>query len=286
MHGFYSRAELEQIANHILGLRIDGRPNQTVYEQSTIQNFRLGTGRRENGRLFRYGYTLTGLPAISPTGANVLAIDSHYHPLHTGGTPAGCMGDLRNGAVARTIAIPIGQRYLDIQDTELRAVNFYQGGFIVVYDETPHWHEHVIVASEEGTGTYVRLWLDHPIAVAEIPLYKAGDGARVDACAYRSPYSALAEAGSVNPGYESFVGVPLCGVVPALRFIWLMTAGPIWISPLPPQPGGVAEDRDVYAQPDGLISSVTTVGFQRVGYVMGTQETGSGDSKIMLQLDQ
>lgn len=286
-----TRAQFDQIIEDQIGARLPGRPDQTPYEQSAAQNFRIGARKKEYDRIYRYGYTVAGLPAISATSAQGLVVDSNYHPWHTDHVAEdGFMGLLVDAGVARTVPIPIGQPYLDIVDVAIRPINYYQGGQIVVYDETPHWHNHQIIASELGTGTYVRLWLDHPIAVAAIPLYKADGTTRIDACAYRSPYSELAEAGSVEEGYESFVGIPMCGVVPALRYIWIMTAGPLWLSPgLGVQPGGVAGQwrRTVYAYPgNGGITDDPTAGFQEVGYCLGTSLAGSGDAKIMLQLDQ
>jgi len=287
----YTRAQLALIAEEILGIRLPGRPDQGVYEQSVIQNFRIGARKIDGGRVFRYGYTVTGLNA--PAQAR-LVVNSNYAPEVTGHVNEdGFMGNITFAGVARTAVVPAGSKYLDIADTALRAKDWYQGGYCIVFDDvTPYFHQHYIVASDAGTGTYVRIYLDHAIGAA-IPVNNSG-GNPVGITAYRSPYSALAEAGSVQASFEPLVGMPLCGVVPALRYIWLMTAGPVWVAPTGVTwPGSAADLRDIYANPaDGTIQPPTisdpSAGFQRIGYLLpmtGGTASDYGDAWVMLQLD-
>lgn len=288
MFRHYSRAELAQIADSILGERLAGAGDQSVYETSLTQRFRIGARRQEEGRIFRYSYTVLALTAIAR-----LKINSNYAPEVTGHVNEdGFMGNITTAGVARTTVVPAGQRFLDIADTVARAVNWYQGGYMIVFDDvTPHFHQHRIVASEVGTGTYVRIWLDRPIATA-IPVNNAAANP-VGITAYRSPYSAVAAAGSVQVGFEPFIGLPLVPV-PAVSYFWLLTAGPVWITPHGiAWPGGAADQRDVYAHQDGTIDPASqkdpTTGFQKVGYVLpatGGTASDYGDGWIMLQLDQ
>lgn len=287
-----SRTEFDQVFENQIGIRLSGRPDQDIYEQSATQNFRIGSSKKVDGRVFRYGYTVVGLAAA---GISRLVVNSNYAPEVTGHVNEdGFMGNITFVGVARTIPVPVGAAFLDIADVALRVANFYQGGYCIIFDDvTPCFQQRHIIASAVGTGTYVRIWLDHPITVA-IPVLNAGANP-VGITAYCSPYSALAPAGSVQASYEPLVGMPLCGVVAALRYIWLMTAGPVWVTPTGVTwPGSAVNLRDIYANPaDGTIQPPTvsdpSLGFQRVGYLLpmtgGTAGT-YGDAWIMLQLDQ
>jgi len=286
-----TRAQFGAMIEDYIGIRIPGRPDQGIHEQSAIQNFRIGSKKRDGCRRFRYGYTAVGLAAA---GIARLVVNSNYAPEVTGHVNEdGFMGNIVTAGVVRTTPVPVGQSFLDIADTVVRAVNWYQGGYCIIFDDvTPHFTQRYIIASALGTGTFVRIYLDHPITAA-IPVLNVGLNP-VGITAYRSPYSALAPAGSVQVGFEPFVGMPLCGVVAAARYIWLMTAGPLWVTAHGGVwPGAAADLRDVYAHQDGTIDPASvkdpTAGFQKVGYLLpmtgGTAGT-YGDAWIMLQLDQ
>jgi len=287
-----TRSEMEQIINSILGERLPGAVDQCVYEVSASQRFKIGAKRREGSRIFRYSFTVTGLDAVVAQAR--LAINSNYAPEVTGHVNEdGFMGNITFAGVARTTPVPAGVTFLDIADTALRAANWYQGGYMIVFDDvTPFFHQHHIIASAAGTGTYVRIWLDHPTKAA-IPVLNAGANP-VGITAYRSPYSAVAKAGTVQVGFEPFIGIPLCGVIPANRFFWLLTAGPVWVAAHGVLwPGAAAEQRDVYAHQDGTIDPASqkdpTTGYQRVGHLLpmtGGTASNYGDAWIMLELDQ
>jgi len=285
-----TRAQFDRILEECIGIRLSGRPDQGIYEASAVQNFRIGSKKREYDRIFRYSYTVLGLPATAR-----LKVNSNYQPDVPGHiNEDGFMGNIVIAGAVRTVPIPAGQTWLDIADTAVRPINWYQGGKIVVFDDvTPYFHQNYIVASELGTGTYVRIWLDHPLAAA-IPVNNAG-GNPVGITALRSPYSAVEAPGAVSQvSFESFVGLPLVPV-PAARYFWLLTAGPVFVTPTGGVwPGSAANLRDVYANPaDGTInpSSVQdpSNGFQKVGFLLnatGGTTSDYGDAYIMLQLDQ
>ena len=292
MHGFYSRAELEQIANQIIGARLPGQGDQLVTQVSATQKFEIGARKRESGRIFRYSYAVADLTLAAQAR---LVANSNYAPEVTGHVNEdGFMGNITFAGVARTAVVPAGSTYLDIADTALRAADWYQGGYVIIFDDvTPFFHQYGIIASNAGTGTYVRIYLDHPVAAA-IPVNNAG-GNPVGITAYRSPYSAVAPAGSVQTGFEPLIGMTLCGEVPSGYYFWLLTAGPIWITPTGVTwPGSAANLRDIYANPaDGTIQPPTisnpSDGFQRIGYLLpatGGTSSDYGDAWIMLQLDQ
>lgn len=246
---------------------------QEVFAQSASQIYPIGMPVKRGDKRYRYS-----LAAGNLAGLSRLVINSNYAPGVTGhANEDGYEGDLYANA-------PIGQRYVDIADTAIRAVNFYEGGHLNIFSTTI-FHQHYIVRSELGTGAYVRLWLLEAIAVEAA---EVGDGVS----AYRSPYSAIKAAGSVQVGFEPFVGMNLIPVTSG-NYFWLLTAGLVWPTAHGVAwPGAAANQRDVYAHQDGTIDPASqkdpTSGYQRVGFL--TTATGGtasdyGDCLIMLQLD-
>ena len=228
---------------------------------------------KADDHIYRYSHAEAALG-----GRDRLVINSCYAPGVTGHEDVdGFEGDLYADA-------PIGQKYVDIADTAGRAENFYQGGHLVIFSDGI-WHQHYIVSSEVGTGSYVRCWLSKPIAYAAA---EVGHGVT----AYRSPYSDVNVAGSIAVGYEAFIGLPLRPITLGYYF-WLLTAGLVYVCAGTADPGGAVDQRDVYANKnDGTIERASaydpTSGYQKVGWL--TTLTGGtagiyGDSLIMLQLD-
>lgn len=248
---------------------------QGLHEQSAVKIYPLGMPYKSNNQLYRYSHAEAALAGLAR-----LVINSCYAPGVTGHEDVdGYEGDLYADA-------PIGQIYVDIADTAGRAENFYQGGHLIIFSSTI-FHQHYIVKSEAGTGSYVRCWLSKPI-VAEAA--EVGDGVT----AYRSPYSDVAVAGSVQAGFEPFIGINLRPVTIDYYF-WLLTAGLVWVTATGVVwPGAAAHQRDVYANPnDGTINVASqqdpTTGYQKVGWLStatGGTSSDYGDALIMLQLDQ
>lgn len=246
---------------------------QELFVQSGTPNYPVGFPYKRGDKRYRYS-----LAAGNLGGLLRLVINSNYAPGVTGHEDEdGYEGDLYADA-------PIGQKYVLIADTVARAVNWYEGGHLIIFSTTI-FHQHYIVRSEVGTGAYVKCWLSEPIAVEDA---EVGDGVT----AYRSPYSAVKAAGSVQVGFEPFIGVPLIPVTSGYYF-WLLTAGLTWITAHGVSwPGAAAEQRDVYAHQDGTIDPASvkdpTNGYQRVGFLStatGGTASDYGDALIMLQLD-
>ena len=270
---FVSRQQINDIALQVIGEILPGGSEQGIFEASTIQNFVLGTQKVERQRRFRYSYAGADLGGLSR-----LVINSNYAPGVTGHADEDGFEGVLHAQAA------IGASYVDIADTTVRAVNFYQGGMFIAFGTTI-FHQHYIVSSEVGTGTYVRCWLDHPVTDEAITT-------SMGITAYRNQYSDVRPAGSVQVGFEAFVGLPLIPVSSG-EYFWLLTAGHCWVTAHGGTwPGSAAEQRDVYAHQDGTIDPASvkdpTAGYQRVGYLL-TQTGGTssdyGDALIMLQLD-
>ncbi|MFW6125483.1 MAG: hypothetical protein ACOC58_00095 [Chloroflexota bacterium] len=273
----YTKNQMAGAFNQFAGEKIEGRPDQGIFDLATTQNYRIGARYVEPhpfGRTFRYSYAAGDLAGLAR-----LVINSNYAPGVTGHeNEDGFEGVLHAEAA-------IGQTYVDIADTNLRAANFYEGGLFVAFG-TNIFHQHYIVSSQAGNGTYVRLWLADPIVIEAIDV---ADGVT----AYRSPYSAVQAAMSVQQEFEPFVGLNLKGLA-AGNYFWMMTAGPCIVTAHGGTwPGSAAHLRDVYAWMDGTIDPATvadpSLGYQRVGYLLSaTGGTGAdyGDMFIMLQLDK
>lgn len=251
---------------------------QDILEQSASQIYPIGMRLPRDNRVFRYMQVAQALEGLAR-----LVINSNYCP--------GCPGHLNEdgfegAAGVNAYAAPIGQTYLDIKDTVARVANWYQGGMVIVYGATI-FHQHYIVKSDVGNGSYVRLYLDRPIAVENIT-------AAMGVTAYRSPYSAVKKAGSTQTGFETFVGVPLIPVS-IDNFAWLWTKGPGIVTPtgVTVYTGAAANYRDVYANPnDGTIQNAPdrspALGYQRIGTLLsvtGGTSSDYGDLWINLDLD-
>ena len=274
---FLSRERIAQIASEVIGDLLEGQTEQSYLEVSSTQRYRLGSPLvLEDNRLFRYSKAVADLTA----GAlGRLVINQNYAPGVTGHEDEDGFEGVLNSDAA------IGATYVDLADTAVRAVDYYAGAHLVIFGTTV-FHQHHIVRSALGNGTYVRCWLDEPIADEAVTV-------AMGVTAYLSPYSALAPAGSVQAGFETFMGLPLC-VVEEDEYFWLQTGGPAWVTPTGVTwPGSAAQQRDVSANPaDGTIQPASvndpTVGYQRIGYLLqATGGTGAdyGDALIMLQLE-
>lgn len=137
---------------------------QDILVQSTIQRYNIGLKYQLNLWRFRYSKATVAL-----AGLKRLVINANFCPGVTGKEN---QDGFEGAGGVNAYAAPVGQRYLDIKDTALRAKNFYQGGLVTVAGVTI-FHEHFIVRSDAGNGTYVRLYLDVPIAVEDVT---AADG--------------------------------------------------------------------------------------------------------------
>ena len=273
--GFLSRENISRIATQVLGDLLPNQIEQSIYEQSVVQRYTIGSPKVSGGRKFRYSQaedTLAGLAR--------LVINSNYCP--------GCTGHENEDGFEGVLnsAAPIGSSYVDLKDTALRAANYYKDGFLAIYG-VAIFHQHKIVASAPGNGTYVRVWLDEPITTEAVTV-------AMGVTAYISSYSAIAPAGSVQAGFETFMGVNLIPVTSG-RFFWLQTGGPCILTPTGGVwPGSAANLRQVYANPaDGTIQPGTqsdpSHGFQSIGYLWsatGGSGADYGDLWVMLMLDQ
>ena len=77
--GFYTRAEIQRAMDLMVGERLPGRPEQSIYEQSSLPNFAIGAKRKVDDRTFRYSEALAALAALAR-----LVVNSNFEPGCTG----------------------------------------------------------------------------------------------------------------------------------------------------------------------------------------------------------
>lgn len=269
---FATRDQLTSVYNQFIGEQLPARPAQSIYAQSAVQNYAIGSRRVDGQRVFRYTRASAALNGFGRLiGAAVFQ-----------GATTGHVGeDGYEGVLAH--AAVIGQQYVDIADTALRAANYYQGGYVVIYG-TLNFHVRRITASLAGTGVYVRCYIEEPLNVEDLTV-------AFGVTAYRSPYVKAQQIGSYSANFESAIGVNLIPVT-IDHYFWLQTAGPAWVTPTGATwPGSAANLRALYFNPaDGTVNPATvndpSAGYQYVGYLISATVDTYGDSFIMLQLDR
>jgi len=256
------------------GRQIAGQSDQVIYEDSTTQKFDIGTRRQEYNRTFRYTKANAAL-----AGLGRLLGNSNYAPGVTGHADEDGFEGVLNATAS------IGDLYVDLADTNVRAANYYRGGHLVIFGTTV-FHQYIIVASDAGTGAYVRCYLDKAVYEEDITV-------AMGVTAYLSQYSAVQQVGSVQAGFVSAVGLNLVPVASGSYF-WMLTRGPCWVTATGGTwPGSAANLRAVYMNnADGTLQPGTvsdpSAGFQYIGYVINaTGGTGSdyGDAFIWLELE-
>lgn len=229
MHGFYSRAELEQIATQVLGERLDGRPKQGIHESSTVQNYVIGSRKQMDERAFRYacigagGFGLhqygvgwrTTVTGTSLTGANIIAgaVNTHTVTLVLAGVGA---DDYKYG-------------YMGIRDNSAGPAN---------------WGAKILANTASDASNHVTFTLEAPLPMT----LEAADTVTVTP----SPWSDVVDENVPGTCVFAFVGVSLIyppGNYPG-RYVWLQTWGPL-------------------AEPHIAVSHEGAANFERMLYFMG-----------------
>jgi hypothetical protein len=273
--GFYTRAEIREAIDKQVGQRLPGRPEQSPFELSDLQNYIIGSKRKWADWTLRYSKSVEALACLAR-----LLINTNIAPGATGHVNEdGFEGNLKTAAA-------IGDRYVDVADTASRDKDYYQGGYFVAYGATV-FHQHHIVSSDAGDGSKVRLYLLEPIASEAIALT---DGVT----AYLNKYSDVGLAGhGGGAGFETFIGLNLIPVTGARKFFWLVTAGPCIVTPTgaPNYPGDAANLRMVTVNPaDGTIQNAKDAdpsqGYQVIGSLISSTVNTYGDLLIDLKLDE
>jgi len=235
---------------------LSGGKWQSPYEQSATQNFPIGTRLQLGDRVFHY---------CQAKGTTAVAMK------------AGHNGTADCGVNTAAVAYPAGTTTLIILDTNTRAANYYQNGYLWVMDLVSGIYQMYKIKSSLAAlaaDNQVTLTLYDPIPNA-IP-------ASTWVTAWPNPYSNIL---FTTDGHSSMVCVPLIPVTTDYYF-WGQTWGPCFGTAMSALPGAASGDRDIYFNSDGALvngASLTTNGAQRAGYLI-TMTSGGGDQFYMLQL--
>ncbi len=193
-------------------------------------------------------------------------------------------GTCPGNAVAGAKTLDIPEAHADNALITYTAEDVYKDGHIWIRapapPDDPTWHEmHRIRGNDQGNGSYVRLHLFEPLQ-------------RTHATPWITAYPNIY--GNVQMSYPdipstkmSVVAVPLI-VVPAERYFWGLTWGPMWSTAQNETPGAEGRQRDVYFWQGGVIAlahevDLATYSHQRAGFILPNTAEG-GDMCFMLQL--
>jgi hypothetical protein len=229
---------------------------QSVYEQSATQNFPIGTRLQIDDRVFRY---------CQAKGTTAVAMKAGHN-----GT-----ADLGVNTYAEVYAI--GETHLRVEDTAVRAANFYKDGYVWIMDLVSGVYQmHKIASSEAAIAAddHVHITLQEGLAKA-VP-------ASTFVTIWPNPYSNIL---FTTNAYSSMVCVPLIPLTTDYYF-WGQTWGPCFGTAMSALPGAASGDRAVFFNSDGALingASLTTNGAQLAGFVI-TMTSGGGDQFYQLQL--
>ena len=233
---------------------------------SSVKQLPIGTWAFKDQRKFIYGYA-----GGTILGNSRLLVDANYTP----GTSTGADTNGFEGSIY--VAGDAAQEYVDIADTTARAKDYYQGGYLTMFEDSGVKSATLrIHASDVGTTAYVRLYLDDPIPWAiTTSTYSSS---------FRSPYSNLTQPSSTH--YEGFVGVAHQRVTSGYYF-WLQTNGPAWLAQYAAAsiPGYTSDYLDAYAWYDGTCKVGATAGaLTYIGNSFGRRESGYGETFVNMKL--
>jgi len=237
------------------GLLPGGTP-QDVYTPTVAQNYRMGSRRVMDDRVFHYGLATEAL--IRMMGA----LNQNQWPINGALVTPVIAGDL-------TITVP----------DAVGAVNAYAGGWVVL--NTAPMQMRRILGNDVSDGVEVICYVDGAFELGAI--------AGTWVTGYPSIYSNIQAPPAVAPDYCSFVCVPLC-TVPINNFFWGETWGPCYLVADSTVPGSTANARDVFFATSGNLLAggvppgLAPIGMQRAGYLLPRTAFGNGDQLFMLQL--
>jgi hypothetical protein len=235
-----------------------------LYTQSEIQLYPLGTKLVKKDYIGRYCKAGGAITTVGFGKGNYIQI-----PGKAGNSvSAGFEGAAYEAALVNATAIKIA----DTAATK----NLYQGGLLVVYDDTNvRYAEYEIIGNDATNATYTILYIGTPGLKNALPT-------SVGITIYLSHYSGIRQ---MTGGYMSCLGWAKM-TLSSGYFFWLQTAGRIsGITGASTWPGQTQYYRDVYCNTDGSLIGYNA-GYQRVGYLLHRTASDYGDNCIMLQLDQ
>lgn len=238
------------------GNLLPGGSIQDIHEESSVQNYDIGTRLVMDDRVFRYCFA--------------------------GGALHGMMaGHNGNGYVDANLAAEtyeVGDQVITLLDTTPRDKNYYKGGYIWIMKLLPSedYQFHRILSSPVSLGTSVAIVLEEPLRVTL--------AASTHFTAWRNIYSNIT---GLEDAKASQVAIALRDIQNG-RYFWGQTWGPCFGTVHLTVPGADNNQRDLYFSSDGALMAatdhdLTAVQRQRAGFLL-TQTTEGGDQFYMLQI--
>lgn len=248
---------------------------QYYEEVSAIQNYEIGQSYKIDKRVFHYSEATVALVLTYRLAAMRAAYLATNEMLTA--VVNGAVGD-KSLTLITTLFIGEGGVAGVVAENELK------DAYIEIFPATGvnqfMWRK--IIGNGPSIGANTIVYLDRPLNVVAVIGSQVGLHPQI--------YRSIAPMLSVTADYRVAAGVPPVPVPLATPFHWLQTYGPCWIAAsVPGQPLATANYVDVYAYPDGCISSSlgvtigTSISAQRVGHVLGAEAYGCNE--IFLELD-
>lgn len=271
----YTRAEMEQVYNHIVGERLPGRGPQRIHELSTVQRYQIGSRLQVGIKVFHY--------ALVGVGANGLEVGMGAkvrNPQDIGFSAIPALGARVAGAM--TLLLTIGAGDGPARNGSF-PVNYLRGGHAIIrtgggVDINIGIAGNPVKAALAGT-LLVQLETPLPAPVAVL------DQQEVMA----SPYANVVDHADIVAAQEwnPIVGMPMM-ITPAGSYTWLQTWGP-YVAICAAEVGAAVSRLAVYAAGNGSLDAhANQAGIQQyVGYVActGGDAGGQGAPFVFLQLD-
>lgn len=269
----YSRTEMEQVFDHVLGKRMLGVGPQGMHEVSTVQRYEIGARMQLGSRVFHYAQA--GGVIVPDHGAWVA--NEQDVPFRAIGAAA--------VAGARQIVVTIAANDGPAYDGSM-PLNWLKGGTVVVFVDgalrafTRGILGNTLVAAPGGDMT---LTLDAPIPEA----LDAAD----DAECIASPYRLVVDQGDTHlgGGFSLLAGIASLPTV-LNDYLWIQTWGPCWQT-IAADVGEAIDRKLVIVNQHGLgfvggdHAAYLNIG-QVAGVVMGNSAAGTqGAPFVNLMLD-
>ena len=244
-------------------------PEPDIYAESTIQLFPLGTKLElADGRVFRYGKvgaTSTRVPQGRMVG------NQNVCPGATGGI----------GYEGTCNAAAAGAAYVDIDDTDNEAENYYEDGTLAVYP-SGHFCTYRIAGSEaydQIEANHIRLYLDTPVKTALV-------AASTGITAYPSVFSNMVDMVAATNGvaYTPCLGVVSAATFTSGSFCWVQRKGLAIVTPTA-YFGDSANEREAQCHSDGCIALRSGDAMQTIGYLAQQTYSGYGDLEVWLTIE-
>lgn len=226
-----------------------------VYDDSTTQDYPLGTRLAVDERVFRY----------CRAGA---ALNRH---------DGACNNDswtLTNEEPNQAAAI--GATSIQVVNTAGTA-NQYQNGWVAIF--TNRLQVRHILRNDASDGTDILLYLDGGLETAIV-----ADTTWVTG--YPSIYF---DTRQISTAFASVMCVPVCEVASG-SYYWGQTWGPCYGRVIGTVPGVTSVDREIYFGGNGSLyghieaEAAAAGGYQRAGHLLPRTSAGGGDQLYMLQL--